>query len=140
MIIFEREIKASAAESDGLFNVGVSLADTSHEMRLNMVVDPVTMVIKEVQAEIIRAPYAICSKALDEINLVVGLKIEPGINRKVKELIGGIKGCTHIIELFQEGFKTAYQGNLHLIAGKGAEQEKVKKLEEILKGTCLRYV
>jgi len=44
-------------------------------------------------------PYEICSNVLSNFQGIVGLKIGPGWNRRVREVVGGVLGCTHLAEL-----------------------------------------
>lgn len=139
MNIFEREIKVSVENEGEHFKISGSLNDTSHYIKLSVLVEPGTMRIKAVTVQMDKVPYAICHKAFAGIDSLVGLRIKSGINRQVKELIGGTKGCVHIVELLQEIFKAAIQGNIRLIVDNMVGNERTAKLEEMLKGSCLRY-
>jgi len=139
MKLFEREVKVSVEKVADKIRINSSLNDTYHEMKVRLLVDPETMEIKDINAAMGRVPYQICQKAKEGVKSLIGLRIEPGINRRVGELIGGTKGCVHLFGLLQESFKGAVQGRLSLATENLSEDEVISKLEELLKGACLRY-
>jgi hypothetical protein len=60
-------------------------------------------VITAAEAITVTGPYAICPKANEVFDELVGLKIAPGWRRQVQAAIGGRHGCTHITELLGPG-------------------------------------
>jgi hypothetical protein len=44
-------------------------------------------------------PMEECRTTLDRVPLLTGLEIKPGFTRKVSEIMGGTKGCTHLATL-----------------------------------------
>lgn len=139
MRLFKREIKVVVEKKNNQLKITAVLNDTTHDMQLGLLIDIDTLEIKDVSAQMERVPYVICHKALDGIKNLVGLRIEAGINKKVKALIGGIKGCVHIVELLHESFKAAYQANIRIIVNDMTGDARTAKLEVLLKGSCLRY-
>ncbi|MHB8170763.1 MAG: DUF2889 domain-containing protein [Thermincolia bacterium] len=140
MILLERDIKITVEEVDGKIKVDAHFYDTAHEMKAALLVEPGTMEIKVVKAEMIRVPYDTCQKALELTDSLVGLLIKSGVNDQVKQLVGGAKGCVHLVNLFQESFEGVVQGNIRLTVTGLSNDNRIKKLEEILQGTCIRYV
>ena len=140
MILLERDIKVTVEEVDGKIKVDAYFHDTTHDMKVALLVEPDTMEIEAVKAEMIRVPFDICRKALEETDFLVGLEIKSGVNDQVKHLIGGAKGCVHLVNLFQESFNGAVQGNIRLTVNDMPKDNKLMKLEEILQGTCIRYI
>lgn len=45
------------------------------------------------------APYDICATIEPAFKALEGLTVGPGWTRKVKELLGGRNGCTHVVEI-----------------------------------------
>lgn len=101
---------------DGLFDIEAHIVDRKtysydsrwrgvvaagypvHDMWLRVSVDG-DLVVREVDAAMDVQPYTMCSEILDNFQRLVGLRIGGGWNRKVRELVGGVEGCTHIAEL-----------------------------------------
>jgi hypothetical protein len=101
---------------DGLFDIEGRLCDTKdvdfklaagmraagepiHEMWLRITVDR-NLVIVDAEASTDAMPYAgDCDAIEPAYRQLIGLAIRPGYTQKLKELFGGIRGCTHITEL-----------------------------------------
>lgn len=112
--------------SDGLFDIEGHLVDTRtysfpnkargeirageplHEMRLRVTLDE-NMLIHEIEAVTDASPFAICPDIVDRFKLLIGLTIGPGWTRKAQQRLGGVNGCTHLVELLRPVATTAYQ-------------------------------
>ena len=82
--------------------------DPLHDMHLRLTVDD-RLVIRSVEATTDKGPYAICNAITPAFGKLVGLRIGPGFSRKTKEMLGGVKGCTHLVELLGPMATTAFQ-------------------------------
>jgi len=58
--------------------------------------------IVEAKVETGKLPEEICRVPLEKITSLKGLKIERGFRQKAKRLIGGKKGCIHLLDLISE--------------------------------------
>ena len=56
-----------------------------------------------------------CDAIVPAYRKLVGLAIRPGYHQRVKELLGGVRGCTHITELAGSLATAAFQ----TLAGQG---------------------
>ncbi len=115
---FERE--------DGLFDIEGRLVDTKsypftnrwrgtvepgvplHDMALRLTVDE-EFVIHEVEAGMDATPYEICPVITEAFQKLVGLRIAAGFNREVQARVGGVRGCTHLVELVGRLATVAHQ-------------------------------
>jgi hypothetical protein len=68
------------------------------------------LTITAAQAEMKRVPRDSCPEILPGIQKLVGLRIITGYTQKVKDLIGGAKGCSHLTNLFLTMGPAAVQG------------------------------
>ncbi len=111
---------------DGLWDIEGHLADTKtytfqnrergdirpgepvHEMWLRLTVDD-DLMIHEVEAVTDWGPFSICPAVTERFKLLKGLRIGRGWRRQVKELLGGVNGCTHLVELVGPVATTAFQ-------------------------------
>lgn len=111
---------------DGLFEVEGRLVDTKdfdfklaagvrpageaiHEMWLRITVDR-NLVIVDAEAATDAMPYeGDCDTIVPAYRKLIGLAIRPGYGQKVKELFGGVRGCTHITELAGSLATAAFQ-------------------------------
>lgn len=112
--------------TDGLWDIEGSLIDTRteemetfgrgriapdehlHEMWLRMTVDS-DLTVRSIEAETVHAPYPTCPHFPDRFGKLVGERIEPGWTAKVRLLLGGRWGCTHLVELLGPLATTAVQ-------------------------------
>jgi hypothetical protein len=73
------------------------------------------------------SPYSVCPSITPNFQRLVGLRIGPGFNARVRERLGGTEGCTHLVELMGPLATTAFQT---IFAAKHrAERERGKKSE-----------
>jgi len=102
--------------ADGLYDIEGHLVDTKpadfklaaglrragdpiHGMWLRITVDK-SLVIVDAAAAMDSMPYVDeCNKIVPAYRKLVGLAIRPGYQQRLKELLGGVRGCTHITEL-----------------------------------------
>jgi hypothetical protein len=102
--------------ADGLYDIEGRLFDTKphdfqlaagirragepvHSMGLRITVDR-NLVIVDAEARMDAVPYVDhCGAIEPAYRKLVGLAIRPGYQQKLKELFGGVKGCTHLTEL-----------------------------------------
>ena len=81
-----------------------------HHMTVRLKVRVPEMIIEEAQATMPHRPREGCLEVLPGIGNLVGLKITKGYSMKVKELIGGTKGCAHLASLLTAMGPAAIQG------------------------------
>ncbi|MGZ5684842.1 MAG: DUF2889 domain-containing protein [Usitatibacter sp.] len=102
--------------ADGLYDIEAHLVDTKpydfrlaagvrragelvHGMWLRITVDR-NLVIVDAAAAMDAMPYVDhCDQIVPAYRKLVGLAIGPGYHQRLKELFGGVRGCTHITEL-----------------------------------------
>ena len=102
--------------ADGLFDVEGHLVDTKpfdfklaaglrpagepiHDMWLRITVDRDLRIV-DAAAAMDGMPYVgDCDRIVPDYRKLVGLAIRPGYTQKVKELLAGVRGCTHVTEL-----------------------------------------
>ena len=116
---FERE--------DGLWDIEGQIVDTKpysfpnkdrggilaageplHHMRIRLTIDT-TMLIHNAEQSTEHSPYNYCHEVEHFCKKLIGERIGPGWTRKVKTLMGGSAGCTHITELLGPMATTAFQ-------------------------------
>jgi hypothetical protein len=111
---------------DGLFDIEGHLVDTKevdfqvascprkagepiHSMWLRITVDK-TLTIVDADAASDAMPYeGHCDRIAPDYKKLIGLAIRPGFSNRVKTLLGGTEGCTHITELVGTLATVAFQ-------------------------------
>lgn len=122
-----REVSFTGYErDDGLFDIEGELTDTKtydfpnedrgeikagepiHNMKLRLTVDE-TMTVRAVDCAVDYSPFTICPNITPAFDVLVGMEIGPGWNRRVREKLGGTKGCTHLVEMLAPIATATYQ-------------------------------
>ena len=129
---------------DGLWDIEGHLVDTKsydlkdldrgpapaghplHEMWLRLTVDDDLRVVG-VEARTVWGPYNMCGDITPNFQVLNGLAIKAGWTQKTRELLGGTKGCTHLLELLGPMATTAFQTVYPLRSRREREQGKAKR-------------
>ena len=97
---------------DVAFPVGgrrLAPGEAVHEMWLRITVDRELRIV-DAAASSDAMPYTgQCDRIAPDYRRLIGLSIGPGYLRHVKELLGGVRGCTHITELAGSLATAAFQ-------------------------------
>lgn len=90
------DVKAYGFDND--FRGHVAAGEPVHEMWLRLTLDD-DMVVHDVAASTDASPYRICPEITGNFARLKGLRIGPGFRQRAVSLVGGIQGCTHIVEM-----------------------------------------
>ena len=82
--------------------------DYVHDMSIRLTLDH-RFTIVDVEAVTDSSPYSMCGDITPNYRKLIGLRIGPGFTRAVKERLGGVHGCTHLVELLGPVATTAFQ-------------------------------
>lgn len=125
--IHTRRIECAGYQrEDGLWDIEAHLVDTKtynfsnrnrgevkagtaiHDMWIRLTIDG-SMRVHRAEARTEASPYPICRAVNEGFRKLEGLTIGPGWMRPVMSRIGGVLGCTHLVELLRPLATTAYQ-------------------------------
>lgn len=127
---------------DGLFDIEGHLHDTKdvpftvaatprepgtdiHSMWLRVTVDR-TLTIVDAEASSDAMPYVgYCNTIAPAYKQLIGMAIRPGFTARVRDLLGGTSGCTHLTELIGAVATTAFQ----TMAGQGIQSPDKKPFQ-----------
>ncbi len=70
-----------------------------HHMDVKLLIKSNPLTIVDAQAQMIHVPMLECSTTLDTVEKLKGLEIKSGFSRKIRSIMGGNKGCTHLCQL-----------------------------------------
>jgi len=74
--------------------------DAIHDMWLRLTVDD-SFVIHRAEAATDASPFAICPAITPAFTKLEGLTLGHGWSRAVRQRLGGVNGCTHLVELLR---------------------------------------
>lgn len=127
-LMHTRAIECKGYErEDGLWDIEAQLVDTKsyphtrrngererqagepvHHMWLRLTID-LDLLIHDAEAFTEAGPYVQCGNIAPNFKSLAGVKIGSGWRREIAARLGGIKGCTHLVELLGPLGTTAYQ-------------------------------
>lgn len=110
------QIEASVADEKGQllsFNSRPSVlpSELIHHLSLCVIIDD-DYQIRDVEAKTMAAPWPECAEIATAYRKLVGLRIGPGFNREVRNILGGTLGCTHLTDLLGQIANTYMQASL----------------------------
>ena len=79
-----------------------------HDMRIRLTLDD-HFVVRDIEATTEASPFEICPAITQSFAVIKGLRIGPGWRQRLKERLGGVKGCTHHVEMLGAMATVAYQ-------------------------------
>lgn len=112
----------------------IRAGESLHEMRVRLTLD-LDFKILDAQAVTEYAPYDHCKGGPLSFSRLIGEQIGPGWNKRVKSILGGRQGCTHITEMLGQMATTAFQ-TLNSLQSPG-EPAKDKEEKPLILDTCL---
>ncbi|MFC3226822.1 DUF2889 domain-containing protein [Marinibaculum pumilum] len=90
-----------------------------HDMVLCLTIDA-DLTVTSAWAHMHRGAHDLCPAITPDYSKLAGLRIGPGWNRKVRERVGAIQGCTHLTEMLGQMATAAMQGMWQELAETGA--------------------
>jgi hypothetical protein len=81
-----------------------------HHMVVRLLVNCADLSIEDVDVDLVAVPREVCRETIDCLAPVKGLTVTKGFTAKVKKAAGGVKGCTHLMELIQAMAPAVFQG------------------------------
>ena len=110
---------------------------TVHHMIIRMSVRGPKLVIEDIEVEMPTVPREECRETLDSLLPLKGLPIISGFTNRVKDLVGGAKGCAHLVALITAMAPAAVQGAWAAMTGKPRDPEEILPgAMERIKDTC----
>ena len=83
---------------------------TVHDMLIRLKIEGPRLKIADIDVEMPTVPHADCSQTRKSLEPVVGMEIVSGFTLRVKALVGGAKGCAHLVALLTAMASAAVQG------------------------------
>lgn len=115
--IHNREIHAQGFQrDDGLWDIEARLVDTKsysfdnaergtinsgeaiHDISIRLTLND-EMTVQSAEAVIDSGPFTMCGDITPSFGALKGLSIKPGWRKSVFHRLGGIKGCTHLVDM-----------------------------------------
>jgi hypothetical protein len=109
-----------------------------HHMAIRLLVNCSNFLIEDIDVDLLSVPRPVCRETIDSLVPIKGLSISKGFTSKVKKIVGGTKGCTHLVELLLAMAPVVFQGfAAHQSQQPSAfDSDQAKMMFRSLVGTC----
>ena len=110
-----------------------------HHMSVKLLVGPPHLTIHDIEVDMISIPRPHCAEIIRSYDRIKGVTVSSGFTVKIKELMGGINGCSHVTALLVAMGPTVVQGYYTYFAGKsghGTHPEIRRAVNRHIKNTC----
>jgi hypothetical protein len=109
-----------------------------HHMTIRLLVKCSNFLIEDIAVDLLSVPRQVCRETIGCLAPLKGLTVTKGFTSKVKKLVGGNKGCTHLVELLLTMAPVIFQGLAAQQSQKPAafESDQVKMMSQSLVNTC----
>ena len=87
---------------------GIPAGVPVHGMGLRMTIDA-GLIIQDIVAVQDFTPFSLCPAITPSFTQLIGLSLGKGFHRAVREKVGGIRGCVHLVDLLGPMATVAYQ-------------------------------
>ncbi len=91
-----------------------------HDMWIRLTIDE-SLVVQDIEAETDAGPFAVCPAITPNFKRMVGVRLGRGWHRQVRDKLGGVEGCTHLVEMLQAMATVAFQSLYPVLAKKARE-------------------
>ena len=141
------------ARKDGLWDIEGHMTDTKpygfpndfrgfieaeeplHDMWIRLTIDE-EFVVHAIEAVTDAGPYEICPAITPNFQKVVGMKIGPGWRQKLRSKLGGVEGCTHLVEMLTAMATVSYQTLFPTLARKRKKSPPPADVKPALLDSC----
>jgi len=108
-----------------------------HHMIVRMVVAGPDLVIEDIEAELPQTPREECLETDESLQPVIGMSISAGFTNRVKAVLGGPAGCSHLTALLLAMAPAAIQGFWsHIVREPYDPADYSEKAMEVVLDTC----
>ena len=107
---------------DNAFRGTINPGEPLHGMWIRITVSD-DLIVKDCVAVTDYSPYKCCPDITHLFKELIGEKIAAGWTRRVKQLVGGLKGCTHLTDLMGPATTTIFQTMAGISKGRGSSDK-----------------
>lgn len=108
------------------FRGEIAPGEPLHDMWLRVTVDD-HFVIRDIEAATDAGPFEVCPAIAPNFKKMIGVRMRSGWRRQVRERLGGIEGCTHLVEALGAIATVAFQTLYPVLAKREAARPRMGK-------------
>lgn len=119
-------------------------AGTLHDMEVIFLIKTPSMVIEDIEVSLKTVPREDCTHLSRSLDPLIGLSVTKGFTSNVRNLCGGVKGCTHLVTLLTAAGSAIIQGSMAVMyqgkAGRSYNKaERSSQMGAYLKNSCYAW-
>ena len=108
-----------------------------HAMVIRLKIKGFRLKIEDVDVEMPVVPHADCDQTRRTLEPIIGMEIVSGFTLRVKALVGGAKGCAHLVALLTAMASAAVQGAWSAVTREPVDDPGFKRQTlDRIKDTC----
>jgi len=111
----------------------IAAGEPLHDMWLRITLDD-DLVVHDIEAVTDGSPFATCPQITPNFRKMVGLRMGAGWRRAVRERLGGVEGCTHLVEALGAMGTVAFQTLYPVLKDK--REHAIRRGKPALIDTC----
>jgi hypothetical protein len=100
------DVKSYAFHND--YRGEIQAEEPLHDMWIRLTIDE-DFVVRDVEAATDAGPFSVCPEVTPNFARMVGVKIGRGWRQAIRERVGGVEGCTHLVEMLNAMATVAFQ-------------------------------
>ncbi len=108
------------------FRGEIAAGEPIHDMWLRVTIDE-DFVVHDIEAVTDGAPFQVCPAITPNFKKMIGTRMGRGWRREVRERLGGIEGCTHLVEALGAFATVAYQTLYPTLVKKRKDRARIGK-------------
>ncbi len=85
---------------------------TLHHIDVKLLINTNPLIIEDAEADMIYVPLSECHSTIDTIEKLKGLEVKSGFSKKIRAIMGGKRGCSHLCNLIIVMAQEVVQGSL----------------------------
>ena len=142
MPLWKRDISIEVDEDvANMLSMKAQLKDNIHDMELRLKISLPDYTIRQAELEMREVPQPCCHEIEPAVKDLEGLKIGPGFSRRVREILGGRRGCINLLHLVMETAPLAINVSWWAYKARGTvtEEEFEQGRSLAMSGQCVGY-
>lgn len=101
-----------------------------HDMWIRLTIDE-EFIVQDVEAVTDAGPFAVCPDVVPNFKRMIGVKVGRGWRKAIRDRVGGIEGCTHLVEMLGSMATVAFQ-TLHPIITRKTDSRRPQEKPQLI--------
>lgn len=118
------DVKTYSFQND--YRGTVQAGEALHDMWIRLTLDE-DLIVRDIEAVTDGAPFAVCPAITPNFKRMIGERVSGGWRGAIRKKLGGVEGCTHLVEMLGAMATVAYQAMYPVLVKKAAQNPRPGK-------------